>query len=66
VSGGKGSTAGPEFAGTACFEWKLTVERELESQIYRASRSHGSECFKSSIAQIGMVFATTYFIRESR
>ena len=65
VSGRKGPSAAPELARTAWFGRKLTVERELESQVYSASRSHGSECFKSSIAQVGMVFAAPNAIRES-
>ncbi len=50
---------------TAGLERKLTVEREFESQIYSASRSHSSECFESSIAQKGTVFSARYAIRES-
>jgi hypothetical protein len=44
----------------------LTIEGELKSQVYRASGSHGSECFESGVAQIGLVFATPDAIRKSR
>jgi len=64
MPGWKGPSTAPELACTSRCVRELAIERELESQVHGASRSHRSERFESTIAQMGMVFAAPYAIDE--
>src|SRR5437879_5150046 len=66
MPGRKRPSVSPELSRAVRSVRELAVERELESQVHGASRSHRSECFESCIAQIVMMFAAPNAIRDSR